>query len=50
MAFTLAFLPVGLVVGLVLTTSPDRGPARGIGLILAVGLGFLAVTLGGWAT
>ncbi|WP_435017892.1 hypothetical protein TA3x_005513 [Tundrisphaera sp. TA3] len=49
MFFTLAFLPVGLVVGVLLATTPALPWPRRIGLISAVGVGFLAVTLGWWA-
>jgi hypothetical protein len=49
MVFTLAFLPVGLVVALVLLTSPDLSLRRKVGLILATGLGFLSGTLAWWA-
>ena len=49
MVFTLAFLPVGLVVALVLMTTPDASPRRRLALILATGVGFLAGTLAWWA-
>jgi methylthioxylose transferase len=49
MVFTLAFLPVGLVVALVLLTSPDASPGRRSASILATGVGFLASTLAWWA-
>jgi hypothetical protein len=48
MAFTLAFLPVGLIVALIIVT--DRTvdlPGRAV-LILATGVGFLAFVLAGW--
>jgi hypothetical protein len=48
MIFTLAFLPVGLIVALIIGT--DRSvslPARAT-LIMATGSGFLAVVLAGW--
>jgi hypothetical protein len=48
MAFTLAFLPVGLVVGLVLVSTPGVGSRRRGGLLLATGAGFLAPTLVFW--
>jgi hypothetical protein len=49
MWFTLAFLPIGLTVGLVLATSSGqswRGRGR---LILATGAGFVILTLASWA-
>ena len=49
MEFTLAFLPVGLVVAIVLLTGPEATWSRRIGLILAVGLGFVGGTLAWWA-
>jgi methylthioxylose transferase len=49
MIFTLAFLPVGLVVALVLLTTPETSRGRRIALILATGLGFLVGTLAWWA-
>ena len=45
---TLAFLPVGLIVGLVLATAPVN-IGRRARLIAATGAGFLAPTLLGWA-
>ena len=48
MMFTLAFLPVGLIVALIIAT--DRAvslPARAA-LIVATGVGFLAFVLAGW--
>ncbi len=47
--FTLAFLPVGLIVGLVIVLAPEVVSRRKAGLILAVGAGFLIVTALGWA-
>ena len=47
MEFTLAFLAVGLVVGLVSIAPRDRG--WGLGAIAATGAGFLAATLAWWA-
>jgi hypothetical protein len=49
MAFTLAFLPVGLVVALVLLTTPEARRGRRVALVLATGLGFLGGTLAWWA-
>jgi hypothetical protein len=49
MFFTLAFLPVGLIVALVLAAVPARGWGRKGGLILATGAGFLAITAAGWS-
>jgi hypothetical protein len=49
MTFTLAFLPVGLVVAIVMLANPDRAWGRKAGLILATGGGFLAGTLAWWA-
>ena len=49
MAFTLAFLPVGLVVAIVLLADRDRPWAGRAGLVLATGAGFLAGTLAWWA-
>ena len=49
MAFTLAFLPVGLVVAIVLLANPDRTWTRRALLVLATGVGFLAGTLAWWA-
>jgi methylthioxylose transferase len=50
MFFTLAFLPVGLVVALVLVASPAMRLQRRLGLILTTGFGFLVGTLAWWAT
>jgi hypothetical protein len=50
MAFTLAFLPVGVIVAvLLLFQSPTPWRRRNL-LVLATGAGFLAVLLGGWVT
>jgi hypothetical protein len=48
--FTLAFLPVGLIVALVILAVPGLLFRRKAGLMLAAGAGFLLVTLLGWAT
>jgi hypothetical protein len=48
MVFTLAFLPVGLIVALVIVLAPSVSPARKAGLIAAVGAGFLSLTALGW--
>jgi len=49
MAFTLAFLPVGVIVAILISfTSSIPWRRRGF-LILATGAGFLLVLLGGWA-
>ncbi len=48
MMFTLAFLPVGLVVGLVLACTPGRTVRQRALLILMTGVGFLVITLAGW--
>jgi hypothetical protein len=48
MAFTLAFLAVGLIVGLMQATAPGLPVRRRAVLILATGAGFLAPTLLGW--
>ena len=47
--FTLAFLPVGLIVGLVIVLAPSLRLARKAGLILAVGRGVPALTALGWS-
>jgi hypothetical protein len=49
MAFTLAFLPVGLIVACVNLFAPSVSPARKAGLILGTGVGFLSLTALGWA-
>ena len=46
--YTLAFLPVGLIVALVIALAPEVVFRRKAGLILAVGAGFLIVTMLGW--
>jgi hypothetical protein len=48
MIFTLAFLPVGLIVGLVIVLAPSLSLARKAALIVAVGAGFLSLTTLGW--
>jgi hypothetical protein len=48
MMFTLAFLPVGLIVALVIELAPSVSRARKAALILAVGAGFLSLTALGW--
>jgi hypothetical protein len=48
MAFTLAFLPLGLIVGIVLATAPGVAYRRRVGLLLATGAGFLVPTLVFW--
>ncbi len=48
MFFTLAFLPVGLVVALVLLSPSGLTPSRKVGLFLVTGLGFLAATFAWW--
>jgi methylthioxylose transferase len=49
MAFTLAFLPVGVIVAILICFQGSlRWTRRGL-LILATGAGFLVVVLGGWA-
>jgi hypothetical protein len=48
MAFSLAFLPVGLIAALVIGSDREvRRPVR-IALIVTTGIGFLMVVLGGW--
>lgn len=49
MFFTLAFLAVGLIVGLVLVTSPGVENRRRMGLLVATGAGFMATTLLFWS-
>ncbi len=46
--YTLAFLPVGLIVALVIVLVPELVSGRKAGLLLTVGAGFLMVTLLGW--
>jgi methylthioxylose transferase len=48
MMFTLAFLPVGLIVALIVGTDRSLSLATRISLIGATGLGFLAFLLAGW--
>ncbi|WP_169977288.1 hypothetical protein [Tautonia rosea] len=48
MVFTLAFLAVGLMVALMIVTSPGVSIRRRAGLILATGAGFLTPTVVGW--
>lgn len=48
MAFTLAFLAVGLIVGLMIVSNPGVPIRRRVVLVLATGVGFLALTLLGW--
>jgi methylthioxylose transferase len=50
MLFTLAFLPVGLVVALILTFNPVQSWRHRVGLLLATGFGFLAGALAWWAS
>lgn len=49
MAFTLAFLGVGLIVGLTLATATGTDRRRRLGLLAATGLGFLGPILIAWA-
>ena len=49
MEFTLAFLPVGLVVALIVLAPPGPSWGRRSGLIVATGVGFLGATLAWWA-
>ncbi|HWE36385.1 MAG TPA: hypothetical protein VG406_07405 [Isosphaeraceae bacterium] len=49
MAFTLAFLAVGLAVGITLATAPGTTLRRRAIMILATGLGFLLPTIAAWA-
>jgi methylthioxylose transferase len=48
MAFTLAFLPVGLIVALLIISSSEVSSRRKAGLILATGAGFLLLVGTGW--
>jgi hypothetical protein len=48
MMFTLAFLPVGLIVALVIVLAPSISPSRKAALIVAVGAGFLSLTTLAW--
>jgi hypothetical protein len=49
MAFTLAFLPVGVIVAILVSFNSSIAWRRRGALILATGAGFLVVLLGGWA-
>ena len=46
--FTLAFLPVGLIVVLVVVLAPTLSSAKKAGLIVAIGCGFLSLIALGW--
>ncbi|MGC8639273.1 MAG: hypothetical protein ACP5XB_05265, partial [Isosphaeraceae bacterium] len=46
--FTLAFLPVGLIVALVIVFAPGVSNARKAGLIVAISLGFVSLISLGW--
>src|SRR5262249_55252777 len=46
--FTLAFLPIGLIVALVILPARDLTPGRKAALLLSVGAGFLLVIALGW--
>ena len=48
MAFSLAFLPVGLIAGLLLATASGASVARRASLVLATGAGFLGLTFAFW--
>jgi hypothetical protein len=48
MMFTLAFLPVGLIVALIIGTDRALSPPARVVLIVATGVGFLAFVLAGW--
>jgi methylthioxylose transferase len=48
MFFTLAFLPVGLIVSLVVCFQPTVSWRSRAGLIAAIGLGFIALMVCGW--
>lgn len=48
MQFTLAFLPVGLVVALVFLSAPKTAARAKLGLFLATGLGFVGLSAGFW--
>jgi hypothetical protein len=50
MFFTLAFLPTGLIVALVIAATPAMGWRRKALLILAVGAGFASLTVAGWSS
>jgi hypothetical protein len=47
--FTLAFLPLGLIVALLIAFTPNTSHARRVWVILGVGGGFLFVIALGWA-
>jgi len=49
MSFTLAFLPVGAIVALVLLFFPSINWRMRAGLVLATGAGFMALLAAGWA-
>jgi hypothetical protein len=48
MVFTLAFLPVGLVVALIMASNRALSRSRRAALLLATGAGFLTLVVGGW--
>jgi hypothetical protein len=48
MMFTLAFLPVGLIVALVVLSASPASWARRIQVIVGIGVGFVAVVALGW--
>jgi hypothetical protein len=48
MAFTLAFLPVGLIVALLILTDQSLRLRSRAALIVATGVGFLVLVLAGW--
>ncbi|QEH37977.1 hypothetical protein OJF2_65730 [Aquisphaera giovannonii] len=47
--FTLAFLPVGLIVGILILSAPGVPARRKVGLVAVVGVAFLSLTALGWA-
>jgi methylthioxylose transferase len=49
MSFTLAFLPVGLIVALILIATQSVSPRVRAMLLLATGAGFFCLLLAGWA-
>jgi methylthioxylose transferase len=49
MFFTLAYLPVGLIVALVVLTAPRASWGDKVSALVVTGIGFLAVTLASWA-
>jgi hypothetical protein len=49
MSFTLAFLPVGLIVALTIVSNVGASRRARVFLVLATGAGFLAVLTAGWA-